>query len=149
MRKRDSTTQPPDHSTISSTSFAWHGWHICLPRSWNPIKLEGDYRKGSALFADMDRPRLALRWDTPHPKGFNPETWTTRSLRDEVGSLAAEQARPSASALQRSALLYVDPDPPGRDVFVAHSSTSSRVIQLIHHTHKRTRTLEESIVPFL
>jgi hypothetical protein len=137
--------------SIGTTSlFAWHGWRLWLPRSWNPVKLEGDYTKGLALFADMDRARLGLRWDTPRQKKFDPDAWTKRAVRNEVGQLAADEAiaLPSRFTFHISRL-YLDPDPPGRDVFVAHSTLSNRVIEIIHHAHKRTRTLEESILPTL
>jgi hypothetical protein len=117
---------------------------VSLPRSWNPIKLEGDYAKGSAIFADMDRQRLALRWDTPRGKRFDAQRWLQQALRNEVGSLASAQAKPADASL-----LYVDPEPPGRDVFVSHSGISNRIIEILHHAHKRSRMFEGEILASL
>jgi hypothetical protein len=42
--------------------FAWQGWRTELPRGWNPVRLEGSYDTGSAMIADLDRPRMLVRW---------------------------------------------------------------------------------------
>lgn len=134
-----------------STHFAWQNWALAVPRSWNPVKLEGTYARGLALLADMDRARVAIRWETPRARGrgFDADGWARRAMREEVGSLAASEAKTLALAMGRGALIYVDPDPPGRDVFVACSAISGRCIQIIHHAHKRGGAFTESIVPSL
>ena len=73
-------------------------------------------------------------------------------MRDEVGKLAADEAKP-VDLDQRlwgaGGLLYVEPKPPGRDVFVAHSLVSGRVIEIVYHAQRREPTLAASIVPTL
>src|SRR4051812_6330284 len=135
------------HTTATHPLTAWQGWQIRLPSRWNPLKLEGDYAKGEILFADMDRPRLGMRWRTVAAKRFD----VRRAMRDEVGVLAADEASPQAlvDQLWTASLLYLEPDPPGRDVWVGHSAVSGRAIEIVHHVRRRERLLPDVILPTL
>ncbi|MGB7160281.1 MAG: hypothetical protein WBD40_19595 [Tepidisphaeraceae bacterium] len=118
--------------------FAWQGWLLHVPASWNPLKLEGDFDTGYALLADMDGPRLGLRWQAVDGKQATPEC-LKRVIRDEVG------ADPSESI--GDAFAYLDPEPPGRDVAVKWSATSDRLIQIAYHVRRRDRVLADEILP--
>lgn len=136
---------------MNTATFAWHGWQLRLPRDWNPVRLEGDRRTGFVLFADLHRPRLGLRWSFIRDRRFDPHDWARHALRDEVGHLAAKEAQalPLDESKWRGSMIYLDQKPPGRDVWVAHSPTSGRVVELIHHARKREPVLAETIVPTL
>ena len=144
-------------ATRTSATFAWQGWRLELPPRWNPVKLEGDYHDGYALIADMDRPQLGVRWRTISGKHFDSDRWARRALRDEVGKLAAAKGKPfsldeqggaqSGAQSWAGSLLFVEPDPPGRDVWVAHSRVSGRVIEIVHHVRRREGLLRDAILP--
>src|SRR5207237_1343547 len=108
-----------------------------------------DYDTGEILIADLERPRLGIRWKKAKGKKFDPATLVRRALRDEVGELAAAEARelPAGGDKIVASLLYVDPKPPGRDVWTAFSMTSGRLIQIVYHSRKRERLLKEMILP--
>ena len=135
--------------------FAWCGWSLSLPAKWRPVKVAGDATKGSVLFADLDRPRLGLRWETPPEKrvltGGEADWLVDDLLRREVGRLAADEAVDCGAATGDwpAARLYVEPEPPGRDVFVGVSRTSRRVVELVCHTRRRDRLLEDLLLPTL
>ena len=143
----------------NSRLVIWQGWHLQLPRRWDPIKLEGDHTEGYALFADTLRPRLGLRWQTPKQnRKFDPEKSVRLAMRNEVGQLAADEAvikgsLPFMSAnddrLWDSPLLYVEPEPPGRDLFAVFSEVSGRLLTLAYHAHRREQILESTILPTL
>jgi hypothetical protein len=123
-----------------------------LPVDWNPIKLEGDYDKGMALIADMDRPQLGVRWRSASGKKFDGVDWAIRAMREEVGRLAAEEATPLAlddRLWGADGLLYLEPKPPGRDIFVAHSLVSRRAVEIVYHAKQREPTLPAAIIPAL
>jgi len=128
--------------------MVWQGWKIELPGRWNPVKLEGDWKEGYALLADLHRPRLGIRWSTPKAKAFDAASWARRAMREEVGQLAAAEAaaHPIPGQWQASTL-YIEPDPPGRDVWIAFSKTSGRAVQLVHHAHRRERILADALLP--
>lgn len=159
-------------------TIIWQGWKLELPRRWDPVKLEGNHAQGHALFADTLRPRLGLRWQTPRQnRRFDPETAVQLAMRNEVGQLAADEARPMlekgseaffANANEEkaydpffaarahatdedwaAAMLYVEPDPPGRDVFCGFSEISGRLLQVAYHAHRREHVLAGSILPTL
>jgi hypothetical protein len=131
------------------SAFCWQGWQFEFPARWNPVKLEGDYAAGFALIADMNRPQLGIRWRTM--RKVDPPTWTQRVLRDEVGRSAAAQAAPLEIAGNAwvGSTLFLEPEPPGRDVWVARSTVSERVIEIVHHVRRRDRLLRDAIVPAL
>jgi hypothetical protein len=145
---------------VASTSptFAWQGWSLHLPAEWNAVKLEGTDARGEVLIADMARPRLAFRWTTPRRK-LDLAAWAQRTLGGEIGKLAATEVRPFAmsSGDWRGSMLYVDSDPPGRDVWVAQSRASGRVIEMVYSSHGSShglsqgadRTLSDLILPSL
>jgi len=131
--------------------FAWHRLILSIPDKWSPLKLSGDARKGSAEFADLHRPRLALRWDTLKKPPTDPEALLRRSLLAEIGSLAATEARPPAT-LPTSAshcLLYEDNEPYKRDLAVAYFPISRRIVQLSYPIRRRENTLEHDLLPSL
>jgi hypothetical protein len=130
-------------------TVAWQGWRLGLPRRWDPVKLEGDATAGHALFADAVQPRLGVRWQTPRARRFDAATAVRRTLTDEVGQLAVAEATSLAPPVGdwESPLLYVEPDPPGRDVWVAYSPTSNRLVSLACHVRRREHVLAHSILP--
>ena len=131
--------------------FAWHGWSMALPREWNPVRIEGGWRGGFVLFADLHRPRLGLRWGVVGGKRVDANVWTRSAMRDEIGIIAAREARALASPDGRfeASIIYPDPDPPGRDVWAGFSRASGRGVELIYHAQRRDSVLEGSIVPTL
>jgi hypothetical protein len=130
---------------------AWQGWRIDLPRRWDPVKLDGDTSAGHALFADTLRPRLGLRWQTPRRRRFDAAAAVHRTLIDEVGQLAAAEAHPWSPPAGEwtSPLLYVEPDPPGRDVWVGYSPTSGRLLSVACPVRRREHLLANVILPTL
>jgi hypothetical protein len=141
---------PNAPSRDSSAALAWQGWRLDLPARWNPVKIEGDHNAGHVLLADLHGPRLGVRWKKAGGRQFDAATWARRALVDEVGQLAADEARPLAvrDGLQ-SSLLYIDPEPPGRDVWVAHSAVSRRVIQLVYRSRRHEHLLASLVLPTL
>jgi hypothetical protein len=114
--------------------FAWQGWKISLPADWNPQRIEGDFDNGYALIADLHGPRLGMRWTTAKAIDID------RALSDEVGKLAAEEAIAVDRQGWLNAKLYIEPKPPGRDVWIAQSNASKRVIQLTLHRKANERS---------
>jgi hypothetical protein len=132
-------------------SFAWHGWSLSLPAEWNPVRIEGGWRSGFVLFADLHRPRLGLRWGVVGGKRVDANVWTRSAMRDEVGVIAAREARalPCDGDRFDGSIVYPDPDPPGRDVWAGFSRATGRGVELIYHAQRRDSVLEGSIVPTL
>ena len=129
--------------------IAWQGWAIELPARWNPVKLEGTFEQGYALFADLHRPRLGIRWSRDRRITKDPKRWVAQTMRDEVGQLASAEAQPfpAAGAASDQSLLYLEPEPPGRDVWIGYSRVSDRLFQVIHHARRRERILPDHLLP--
>jgi hypothetical protein len=130
-------------------AVCWQGWRVQLPRRWDPVKLEGDYSAGYALFADALRPRLGLKWQTPGQRKFDAAGAVRSAMNAEVGLLAADEARPLAMARGdwQASTLYIEPDPPGRDVWIAYSEISGRLLQVAYHAHRREHILAGMVLP--
>jgi hypothetical protein len=141
----------PDFFPMSNRrTILWQGWMLQLPRRWDAVKLEGDFALGHALFADASRPRLGLRWRLLK-KNADPEGAVIAALRAEVGQLAADEAKVIANGgeLWESPVLYTEPKPPGRDVFVGYSYVSSRLLEVVYHASHRDNALASVILPTL
>ena len=139
------------HASRITHPFSWNGLSLDLPADWSPLKLEGDWSEGYALFADLTRPRLGVRWKRVKVKKGT-DTLVKRALRDEVGQLAASEAldhSPLAASHWNSPHLYLEPDPPGRDVWASFSDTSKRLVQVVHHADRRGPVLADRILPTL
>lgn len=142
-----------DQSQIAnrkSQLIAWQGLSLRVPATWNPVKIEGDYDRGSLLLADLSSPRLGVRWRRAG-RG-EPKAWADRALRDELGAQAAGEAIDFAMAPPDAwnvGRLYVDRDPPGRDVFVAWSTRTGRVIEIVYNAAERDDVLAKTILPTL
>jgi hypothetical protein len=119
-----------------------------LPSRWNPVKMEGDWDAGSVLIADLHRPRLGLRWSKAGKKA-DAGAWAKKAMRQEVGQLAAEEAQPLNLPGQQwdGSTLYIEPEPPGRDVWVGLSRASNRCVEVIHHAHRRESILTDAVLP--
>jgi len=130
---------------------AWQGFKIEVPDRWGPVKLEGNAEEGYMLMADLHRPRLGIRWKKEAGRRFKPDKTSEQAMLNEVGKLEAEKAvgYEMPSDTWDATLIYEDPEPPGRDIFVGYSTVSSRVFQVVYHAHRRERTLVEKILPNL
>ncbi len=130
-------------------SLCWQGWRIDLPDRWDPVKLEGDAIKGLILLADLERPRLGVRWQTLK-KSADVAKAVERAMRDEIGQLAADEAIPTSPSDQWvGGQLYCDPEPPGRDVWIGFSRATNRLFQLSYHCQRRDRVLADKLLPTL
>jgi hypothetical protein len=128
---------------------AWQGWKIEVPDRWSPVKIEGDAQSGYLLMADLNRPRLGIRWRKQSTKRFDPANVTSTTMRQEVGELETAKAQPYELGDWVSPLLYEDREPPGRDLFVAYSPKSGRLFQVVYHAHHRDRILTQRLLPTL
>ena len=134
----------------STQTFAWQGWRLRVPRSWNAVRLEGHFAKGYALLADLDGPRLGVRWSAFKAKDFSPDVLRS-IIRAEAGDKAATCARPLHDPDQPADgadnLVYLDRDTPGRDVHVWWGA--ERLIELVYHARRRDDVLVGEIIPSL
>src|SRR5690606_27769097 len=112
----------PAQAPANRQRVVWQGWRIDLPTRWNPVKLEGTFEEGYALFADLHRARLGVRWSRDRRIRKDPAAWIKRSMRDEVGLLASDETQPYKTADNAfdAPLLYLEPEPPGRDVWIGY-----------------------------
>jgi hypothetical protein len=145
-----------ERATMSDVHrFAWQGLHLVVPSEWDPVRLEGDFDRGYALLADLNRPRLGVRWEKLRAKDCDDPARAERAvdlaMRGEVGALAAAEARAVDKDDWQCARLFVEPDPPGRDVFIGLCPASRRLVQAVYHVEKprRDRMLNDAIVPAL
>ena len=153
---------PYQQSALRYQLLAWQGWQLRVPDDWNPVKVDGDADQGQLLLADLERPRLGLRWRRLS-KRVDAEKWTRQSVKEEVGELAASEARPldipgsengapagkSAERAWQANLLYAEPQPPGRDVWAGVSTATGRGLQVVFHVKKRDRQFADEILPAL
>ncbi|CAN5613714.1 hypothetical protein BH10PLA1_BH10PLA1_02390 [soil metagenome] len=137
-------------STNRLTPLAWHGWRIDLPERWSPVKLDGDAARGMILLADLHRPRLGVRWNTLKASA-DVAAAVDRAMRDEVGELAAKEAVTFLPPGENwtSGKLYIEPNPPGRDVWIGFSRVTRRMFQIVHHAKHRDRALVDQLLPTL
>jgi hypothetical protein len=134
----------------TTSILSWHGWSIELPARWDPVKLEGDTDKGMILLADLHRPRLGVRW-MKLSKRADVAKSVRKSLLAEVGVLAAGEAVNGAPPGDNwiEGRLYIEPKPPGRDVWVGYSKATSRLFEVVYHAKHRDRMLAETVLPAL
>ena len=121
-----------------------------LPARWDPVKLEGDADKGMILLADLHRPRLGVRW-TKVGKRADVGKSVNKTMLAEVGLLAAAEAKETAPPGENwsNGRLYIEPEPPGRDVWVGYSKTTGRLFEVVYHAKNRDRSMVETVLPAL
>lgn len=129
--------------------FAWQGWALAMPGKWDAYKVEGDADDGLAHFVDLQQLRLEMAWTRVTRRRFNAEAWARKTMRRLAGKLAADEAVAVPVAGFDASMVYIDPHPPGRDVWIGHSPQSGRVIELIYHSMRRERVLMERLVSSL
>ncbi len=114
--------------------FAWQGWQLQMPDEWNPVNLHGTFEAGYALLSDIHRPRLGIRWGTPG-RGFDCKRWAREALVAEIGELAAKEGEECGDERFGEAILYLEAEPPGRDVWVGFSKVLGRTFEMVHHVY--------------
>ncbi len=138
-------------STLSQLRpLRWQGLSLDLPGTWDPVKLEGDASQGLMLLADLTRPKLGMRWKTLKSKTDVAKS-VESAMVDEVGRLAANETvdtTPPGDEWQ-AGKLYIEPDPPGRDVWVGYSRATKRLVQVVYHVQGRDRVLPDQVLPTL
>ena len=135
-----------------SIIFAWQGWQLRVPAEWNATSLGGTFSRGHALLADLDGPRLGVRWKRIPPDKVT-QAYLKEIVRSEAGASSAcevvdlspdHQAGSPAFAAAR-----LDSATPGRDVYAAWFAESGRLIELVCHAHEREGVLMHQLVPSL
>lgn len=129
-------------------SFAWHGWRLSTPAAWDALRLEGDAGRGEAMLADLDRPRVGLRWRRGGRR-VDADAWVAAAMRDEVGKLAAGEAQALSPEPFVAGRLYIEPAPPGRDVWIGYSPATRRLLQVVYHAARRDTMLRDVLLPGL
>jgi hypothetical protein len=137
----------PQSANRNCQRLAWQGWSLEVPGEWNPVRIEGGWRSGFVLLADLHKPRLGLRWGAVGGKRFSAAIWARSAMRDEIGVIAANEAKPLARESFESSIHYPEPEPPGRDVWVGFSPATGRGVELIYHAQQRDDVLATRIVP--
>ena len=134
-----------------SATFGWQGFTLVLPEGWNPVKLDGAFDAGYVLIADLHGPKLGLRWRRAATRKLDSAAWARRAIEAEVEKAPAGRARALSLANDTwtGSTLWLDSEPPGRDVWAAYSVASNRVVEVIYHVPKRDRVLEDLILPAL
>lgn len=128
--------------------LSWHGWSLQLPDDWSPVKIEGDWSKGSILIADFHASRLAIRWQSAPKRKFDARAWASKAIGAEVGQLMLkESVEHTPGAPFSTGRLFNEPEPPGRDVWVGHSKVSNRLLEVVFQTKALSRTLRDQILP--
>lgn len=129
-----------------SLCVAWQGVQLVVPADWSPVKIEGDFDRGFLSMADLDRERVGLRWQTIG-KRSDPVKLVDGAMRNEVGKLAFDESIDVSGGDWTVARLYVEPDPPGRDVWVGFCGRTRRLVQVVYQAKRRDRVLRDDLVP--
>jgi hypothetical protein len=144
---------PTPHSTLRTPHFlavAWQGVRFGVPDDWSPVKIEGDFDKGFISLADLERTRLGVRWQRPRKPPASPvemKKVVAEAIKREVGQLAFGESIESSSDAWPAARLFVEPDPPGRDVWIGYSPRTNRVVEFAYQATRREPTLRDALVP--
>ena len=112
-----------------------------MPGQWNVTALGGTFSSGHALLADLNGPRLGVRW-----KRVPREKVTGAFLQEVVRGEAGESAVVEVAG---DSAVYLDQSVPGRDVYVAWFAESGRLLELVYHAQERDDVLMTQLVPGL
>lgn len=140
----------PKPQLASRNLIAWHGWRFAIRPRWAPVKIDGDAANGALLIADLASPKLVVRWRRLSRK-TDPAKAVIRTLREDIGQLAADEAKPHTppGGAFSDGLLYRDPEPPGRDVWIGFSPATNRLVSLSYHAKRRDQVLGDELLPTL
>jgi hypothetical protein len=140
-----------DSSTPSSNArLCWHGVELRLPAEWSVVRIEGDDAAGSLLLADLHAPRMIVRWARPRKSPRDLTRWAGDRMRDAVGVLLAKSATPCPRDGFEAGTLVIEPDPPGKDVWVArHAKTGTLIELILPVSGKRSHRIVQDLLPGL
>jgi len=80
----------------SCTGFlAWAGWQMRVPKDWRPLRLEGDWTRGSVITGDAEKPIMQVKWWRPKSRRFNASRWMRRRMKSVKGKLAGRSDVPA------------------------------------------------------
>lgn len=136
-------TSSPPSLRGQRVRVAWQGLELSIPAEWNPVALSGNFSAGQALLAEFGEPRLGLRWKKV---GAN---HATREVREQIARREADADADLRVVHLPDAVVCLDRRVPGRDVCVAWSAPSGRLVQLVYHARERDDVLVDEIVPTL
>jgi hypothetical protein len=148
------TTSSPDRklqiANCRSLPVAWQGIRFDVPTDWSPLKIEGDFEKGFISLADLERTQLGVRWERVRKAPASPVEMTkvvAEAMKREVGQLAFDESTETSSDAWPVSRLFIEPDPPGRDVWIAYSPRTNRVVEFAYQATRREPTLRDALVP--
>lgn len=112
--------------------FAWQGWCITLPEECEPVSVGGGYASGHALLADLFGPRQGIRWQSVGRR-IDVRQAMLKEMRQEVGQLAASEARWLRAEDGGQWLCYGEASLPGRHVCVGFDQETGRTVTVVQH----------------
>ena len=85
-----------DEHGAKRTLLAWCGWHLEIPREWQPLKLSGTPGKGQMIVGDSECACFIVKWERPGRRALSDgRQWVAARLKRH-GVLPA--ANPPAEA---------------------------------------------------
>lgn len=87
----------------SSTTLAWMGWSLRVPRHWQPLRIMGRWERGAFVAGDSERVLLQVKWTRPVADGFDAERWIARRLRREGRALVGAPHAPRPAGFAHAA----------------------------------------------
>jgi hypothetical protein len=132
--------------------LAWVGWEIRVPEDWRPLRIEGEWSKGSMIVGSAEEAAMQVRWWRPGERGFDPETWLRKRMTSLPGVGIERTTRPGGFTTAGFVPDYTPGDGTSGVLWFGYSPTARMVVEIVaggETSAKTLKTVSGMVIPSL
>lgn len=116
-------------NTVQNQKIAWAGWSIGSLPEWRPMRITGDWRKGSMMIGTANEALMQISWWRPERDHFDAKAWAlARAAKDAKSSGVTEV--PGPSAFSRIAWVPERQDEQWRSLWYGYADHAGLVLEI-------------------
>ena len=143
-KKQKSAGRPMEH-------LAWMGWDMMIPSGWRPLRIEGEWVKGTITVGDSEGPLLQVKWLRPESKRFKPDRLiASRTKKEKKNSIVPTPPSPVSPDFEHSSWL-TGSNGNTRAVWYGYSPKADLMAEVVVRLKdgKTRKVIERRVIPSL
>ncbi len=131
--------------------LAWMGWQVSVPADWRPLRIEGEWLRGTMVIGNSDGPCIQVKWIRPDTRRFRPDRAIARRTKKEKrNNLSLSKSCPSATDFRHCSWL-TGKEGTARAVWYGYAPKAELMLELVARMKdgKTGKWIEKRIIPSL
>ncbi len=136
----------------NSEILAWAGWQVTVPEDWRPLRIEGEWSKGSMIVGSADEAVMQVRWVRPKDGGFDAKKWRRKRLASMPCAATEDGIGPEGFPVAVLAPEYRTADGGEGILWFGYSPTARMTVEIVaggKSSENTVRDVVKRVIPSL